>query len=469
MIRSISICLAAAALSAVFLGSGCSDDSTPAGTPSAKGESCTRTADCKSGLICIGGTCVTGPGSTSEDGGSKGTGGSSPTGSGGAPGTGGGQATPPGALGGEGESCTRRADCQEALACILQTCTKSGSPGGTTPDGGGPPVSVPTLGQRGETCQSVRDCADGLTCIPRPGIASGICDLEKYGLTPTGKVCGGECKSAKDCCELPPNVQIVDQTTSTLVIAKSCTDIVEELLGGDGTVCDAANVSAALDVPCFYYKAYCDCAANTWTCDGAACVYTAKCTKDNNVFHGCPTRSRLGDPTSNPTCDTATNKCQPVVTGCATPKDCETNPVFDDPADTCEVGECTCIEKKCYRTCDADLDCAAHYTCDTKQHVCTPAAGCSSDAACAAALNDVTAICKAEKCVVPCTTDHQCSGSGINSNAGPFTARVCSKAGVCEPLGCASDDECTSQAGLHTFCIDVPGPAAGSIRSAVTD
>jgi hypothetical protein len=315
----------------------------------------------------------------------------------------------------------------------------------------------------------VRDCAEGLTCVPRPGIAGGICDLEQYGLTPTGKVCGGECNTAKDCCELPPNVQIVDQTLSTLVIVKSCTDIVEELLGGDATVCDATNVTAANDVPCFYYKTYCSCAANTWTCDVDACVYTAKCTKDGNVFHGCPTRSRLGDPTSNPTCDTTANKCQPVVTGCDTPADCEGNPVFDDPSDNCEVDECTCIEKKCYRTCDSDLDCAAHYTCDAKKKVCTPSAGCSSDAACAAALNDVTAICKNDKCVVPCTTDHQCSGSGINSNAGPFTARVCSSAGVCEPLGCATDDECTSPNGLHTFCVTNPERAAAPIRSAITD
>lgn len=336
------------------------------------------------------------------------------------------------------------------------------------PDGG-MTTSVPTLGQRGETCQSVRDCADGLTCIPRPGIAGGICDLEKYGLTPTGKVCGGECNTAKDCCELPPSVQIVDLTTSSVVVVKSCTDLVEELLGGDGTVCDASTVSAAHDVPCFYYKTYCDCEANTWTCNVASCEYTAKCTKDGNVFHGCPTRSRLGDPTANPTCNTTSNKCESVQTGCAKAKDCETTPVFDDPSDTCEVGECTCIDTKCYRTCDSDLDCAAHYACDAKQHVCTPQAGCSTDAACAAALNDVTAICKDDKCVVPCTNDHQCSGSGINSNAGPFTARVCSRAGFCEPLGCASDDECTSQGGLHTFCVDIPEPAPGAIRSAVTD
>jgi hypothetical protein len=474
MIRSISIGLAAAAFAAVVLGSGCSDDNnTSAGTPSGKGESCTRTADCKSGLVCIGGECVTGPGGSGEDGGSTSSGGSSQTGSGGkgassgSTSTGGTQTTAPPALGGEGESCTRRADCEDGLACILQTCRKSGSPGGDTPDGGS--TSVPTLGQRGETCQSVRDCADGLTCVPRPGIAGGVCDLEEYGLMPTGKTCGGECKAAKDCCELPPNVQIVDQTTTTVVFVKSCTDIVEELLGGDGTVCDAATVSAALDSPCFYYKAYCDCAANTWTCESSSCVYTAKCTKDRDVFHGCPSRTRNAEPTPTTTCDTTTNKCQQVSTGCSTAKDCETKPVFDDPSDTCEAGECVCLDTKCYRACDADLDCAAHYDCDTKKHVCTPSAGCSSDAACAAALNDVTAVCKDDRCVVPCTTDHQCSGSGVNSNAGPFTARVCGKAGVCEPLGCASDDECTSQNGLHTFCVDAPALPTGVVRSAVTD
>src|SRR5262249_37898944 len=153
---------------------------------------------------------------------------------------------------------------------------------------------------------------------------------------------------------------------------------------------------------------------------------------------------------------------------CTTANDCETNPVYDDPSDNCSADECTCLDKKCYRKCGSDLDCAAHYACDSKTKVCTPSSGCASDAACAAQLNDVTAVCKNAKCVIPCTTDHQCSGSGATGGSA-FTARVCGSDHTCQPLGCASDDECTSSSGLHTFCIDIPMPAAGAVRSAITD
>src|ERR1043165_8019480 len=132
MTRSILICLAVSAFSATAFVAGCGADDTSNGTPSGKGESCTRTADCKGGLVCIDATCVQG---ASEDGGGKGSGGKPNPGSGGSSGTtpgGGGSANMPPAprLGKEGESCTRRADCAEGLACVLQTCTASGTPGG---------------------------------------------------------------------------------------------------------------------------------------------------------------------------------------------------------------------------------------------------------------------------------------------------------------------------------------------------
>jgi hypothetical protein len=328
---------------------------------------------------------------------------------------------------------------------------------------------VPTLGQRGESCQSVRDCAEGLTCIPRPGIGAGICDIEKYGLTPTGKVCNGECSAAKDCCELPTGVLINDPVGNTFVSVSSCADIVQLLLGGDATACDVATPSPSKDQACFYYKTYCDCAANTWACTDSQCEYTAACAHDGNVFKGCPTRTRTGSPTLSSTCDTTSDKCQPVATGCTKPVDCELKPVFDDQNDTCQKDECTCIDTRCYRKCDEDLDCPARYTCDTKQKVCAQAPACTDDNSCASSLGDVRAQCQKGKCVVPCSTDHDCSPSGI-SGGGAFNSRVCGKDGFCAALGCATDAECgTAGTGVHMFCVDPPTPGTGAIRSALTD
>jgi hypothetical protein len=468
MTRAIMICLAVSAFSVAAIATGCSDDDKNTGTPSAKGESCTRTADCKSGLVCIETTCVTGPGSNNPDGGKPSTPASGTGGTAGSAGTGGAPTTtPPAVLSGQGESCTRRADCESGLACVLQTCTSSGTPTGNDADGG-TTKPLPTLGQRGESCQSVRDCADDLSCIPRPGVASGICDIEEYGLTPTGKVCGGDCTAAKDCCELPTGVLIDDPIAGTFTAVSSCADIVELALGGDASICDATP-SPAKDPACFYYKTYCDCAANTWTCTNNSCVYSAKCSHDGNVFKGCPTRTRTGAGTGAATCDTTADKCQPLASGCDTAADCETNPVADDSSDTCETDECVCVANKCYRKCDEDLDCPAHYSCDTKQKVCTPSPACTEATQCARTLGDIRATCTSGKCVLPCTTDHDCSPSGIPQGGGAFNAQVCGKDGTCVALGCATDDECETQSGLKTFCIDPRPTPPGTIRSAITD
>jgi hypothetical protein len=470
MTRSILICLAVSSFFGTAIVAGCSDDDDPHPTPSGEGESCTRTADCESKLACIEGTCVEGSSPDAGHGsGGRGNGGS-PGSSGGSPssgGSGGMTPTPP-PLGEEGESCTSRADCKAGLACILQTCTSAGPPGGGDADGG-PTTPTPTLGQRGESCGSVRDCAKGLTCIPRPGIGAGICDVESYGLTPTGKACIGECTAAKDCCELPTGVIISDPVNSSFVAVSSCADIVQVMLAGDPSVCDAATPPPAKDPACFYYKTYCECAANTWACTDNHCAYTAPCSKDGNVLKGCPTQTRTGNPTASSTCDTTAKKCQPVATGCAKPADCDTKPVFDDQTDTCQKDECTCVQTRCYRKCDEDLDCPARFTCDTKQTVCTPAPACTDSNFCATSLGDVRAQCQDGKCVLPCSSDHDCSPSGI-SGGGAFNSRVCGTDGFCATLGCSSDDECgMTGTGVRMFCVEPPTPTAGAIRSAITD
>ena len=462
MTKSIVLCFALSALSATALAAGCSDDNN-SGTPSGKGESCTRTADCKGGLVCIDGTCSTAGTSRSDAGMSTSSGGGS--GTAGSTGTGGATGTTTSNLGAEGESCTRHADCQTGLSCVLQACRSSTSTG--TDMDGGTTKPLPTLGQRGESCQSVRDCAEGLSCFPRAGSSGGICDLKDYGLKPTGKTCTGECTDAKDCCELPPNVVIDDPVNSVFTSVTSCVEIVA-LLGGDAKVCDTTP-SAANDAACFYYKTYCDCAATTWACTDNACVYGAKCSKDGNVFNGCPTRTRTGIGTGAGVCDIKAMKCQAGASGCTADADCETEAIFDDPAHTCAKDECTCNAGKCYRMCNEDLDCPAHYLCDSKTSVCTAQAACTTDTQCARTLADVRGACMGGKCVLPCTSDHDCSPSGASLGGGAFNAQVCGSDGVCVALGCASDDECQTAGNVKQFCVDTKTAPAGAVRSAITD
>src|SRR5688500_14272166 len=56
-------------------------------------------------------------------------------------------------LGGAGESCTRRADCAEGLACIGEVCAAPSGDAGTEPPAG-----------EGGECRARSDCRAGLVC-----------------------------------------------------------------------------------------------------------------------------------------------------------------------------------------------------------------------------------------------------------------------------------------------------------------
>jgi hypothetical protein len=299
----------------------------------------------------------------------------------------------------------------------------------------------------------VEDCGEGLTCIPVLNASSGICDVASYGLTPTGKTCGGECKTAADCCELPIN--------NSLGVS-SCDDIVDLLGGTPATLCTAPTAdNSGL---CFLYQTYCTCAASTWSCTANKCVYAAACSAAGEVTGGCPALSRLGL-TLPTTC--SANKCQADV-GCANAAACVDQVVADDTTDTCTADECTCYQNRCYRTCSTDLDCIVGYVCDATQKLCTQTA-CTVDTECVRSLRDPMAQCNQGTCALPCTTDHQCSGSGT---IGAFNFQVCSH-GFCADIGCSTDSECgvanTTQAGanLKTFCVDVAA-STPLVRSAAT-
>jgi hypothetical protein len=445
MRNSALLALLGAGLAAGFLAVGCGDDVVyrePALRLGGEGESCTRSADCEATLSCHGGFCLL---VAKPDGG------------------GGSGATGP-ILSGEGESCTRTADCSANLVCIQQTCASEGTSG----DAGMPPG--PRLGQRGESCEIVSDCAAGLTCVLRSNVGGGVCDLQDYGLAPTGKSCVGECAKPEDCCELPPTgVNLTDSTGVIVAVLRSCADIVAQL-GGATSVCNPAPAAGTTQNQlCFYHATYCNCAAGAWACDQNRCSYATPCqvANGNNAIQGCPTAVRSGG-RIHPSCDAVSSRCRtPVASQCTTDASCNGLTVAELD-DNCSANECTCVQSACYRKCNEDLDCPARYRCDTTEEVCVQEDSCTTNPQCAIATGDVRAECREGKCVEPCTTDHECSGSGLPTGGGLFLNSVCSAKGICEPVGCASDAECTTGT-VRTFCVEPTTATVPAYRSAIAD
>jgi hypothetical protein len=461
-------------LSVVVLGAsglvaGCDSDDKLA--RSALGESCDKTADCDDGLKCIGSVC--------SKSGSSGTGGSGNQGDGGETSTGATAGTAPivvpPVLGGEGESCSKRADCKDGLGCFSDRCQKAGSDG----EGGEGPGGA-ALGTIGETCGLTTDCANGLACLPQGSINNnditlkaigsnsvGVCTPTDNGLTPTGKSCqGAECTAAEDCCELPVGMH------ATLG-ANSCAQLADLL---DGVDCDTP--SAAEKPLCFANSIYCECTAKTWTCsDAGRCNYNAACDSAVTTFapDGCPSLSRAGYPLVS-TCDEDAKKCQPPAGDpvCKTDADC-VGETTADTLETCVGTECTCLKTAglCYVKCGEDLDCMPRQSCDTKTKVCVDSnVQCTTDAFCVVNLG-VGYSCVDGECDIKCKNDLDCNYGQLTNGSG---TRVCNAAGRCEDVGCTDDDECPGSTpenqatNVRLFCTDNLVVEGGEgVHSAITD
>lgn len=457
--------LSVVALGTSSLVAGCDSDAKLA--RSGLGESCYDTASCEDGLKCVQGTCVQR---------SSSTGGSASTGDGGAdPGTSGSTSTggtttvvPP-VLGREGESCTKRADCEDGLGCFSARCQKDNDGAGGEDGGSG----GPTLGGIGETCGLTTDCAKGLKCLPQgePNInvkaigsnSVGVCTPTDSGLEPTGKSChGAECVEAADCCQLPVEMHAT-------LNANSCAQLAELL---DGVDCDAP--SAAEKPLCFANSVYCDCASKTWSCnDSGRCVYDGACDVATPGFvpGGCPTLSRAGY-SLFATCNEDTERCEPatVEPTCKKDADCEGELVADSVnAEVCVGSECTCYKATgaCYVKCSENLDCAIGQACDTETKVCVPAEQCTNDAFCALAYDDLNYKCIEGTCAAACANDLDCNYGSLTN--GGYT-QVCEE-GKCVPVGCSDDSECSgTQYGVKLFCTETPAvDPAGGPHSAITD
>jgi hypothetical protein len=453
------------ALAVGGLAAGCDSDAKIA--RSAEGESCTKTSDCNDGLSCKSLVCVSSGSDVNNNEGGDGNNsaaGNGPVGP-----------TAP-VLGGPGETCGKRTDCQDGLACLSGRCTTE-----MAGEGGG--SSGPSLGGIGETCGLTSDCQDGLQCLPSDGVrieaigsnSVGVCTPTKNGLTPTGNLCGAECKTAADCCELPIAVHVPYSAINSPGIsgpygtgAKSCTELAALL---DGVNCDTTIV-AAEKVQCFAKTAYCECGKTTWTCTEAGrCEYTAACSaaaSGSSIPNGCPTYTRLGLPHIT-TCNKAKKCALEATTGCKADKDCDETVLIAEGTDTCANGKCTCDTDNglCYRSCTEDLDCPVHYLCDTKASLCRGGHECDMDSFCVTRYDDINKKCVKGFCESSCNNDLDCNSGRLTNYS---STRVCNANHQCEDVGCASDDECLPVGGVRTFCTKaVTGTSGEGVVSAVTD
>ncbi len=447
--------LSLVAVSAAALVSGCDNDATIA--KSGIGESCDSAADCADGLKCLQGACYkTAPG-------------------GGEGGDGNGVGPTPPVLGGEGESCTRRADCEDGLACFNQRCAKD-------VNGEGGEGNIPTirLGQLGETCSVSADCDPKLACLPGgfgqavPLGYLGVCSRPVESYTPTGKSCSAECVEDADCCTLPVALHVAWSAVSVPDVsepygtgAQSCAELAE-LIGASN--CATATAGTQLAAQCFAQAAYCEC-DDTWSCNEGQCSYVADCETDGPNPGGCPQFTRSGAALVL-TCDEDSEKCEAPAAPCKKDADCEDQYMLGtNAADICGADDCVCYQQTgCYRACNGPLDCEPGYTCNDDS-VCEALPECTTNEDCTFANSDPRLTCVEGSCLRSCITTYDCYG-GIGVAALDIASTQVCYEGACHPIGCSSDDQCSTYSSgqyVKMFCVDSAEPGQGGVRSAITD
>jgi hypothetical protein len=415
IVRHVLISLAAATtvVGAALVGCGTTNNINTGGGTSGIGEACTRTFDCKSGLVCLSNQCF--PAQTTEgDGG-----------------------------------------------------VSDGGEGGTSI------ITGPHLGLMNAACQTSLDCQPPLECIASGSVT--LCKPVNYGLAVTGKSCVGECNAPADCCELPVGTSVsaygyyswgadggVDISTyhagPGYLSSVRCEDLTNYLaMGGGPSQCDLHQTydntyQSYLANVCVLYKQYCQCAPNTWACNNNQCSYTGGCAAPGvfeTSFLRCPTYTR-----TNNVLSTTCNGADAGVLGSCAPSTCATN---DDCAGkipsggsrTCSSNDagtgtnCVCNQSACYFACAKDIDCPGGYSCDAASHLCKKT-DCASDTECVYSMNDPRAKCVAGTCSLSCTRDVECGGSSSN---------ICS-GGFCKLSGCSSDHDCSST--QHKLCVTTP-------------
>jgi hypothetical protein len=381
-----------------------------------------------------------------------------------------------------------------ALACnktsepVAPAAQVAGSGGSAvaTPEAvvGGDGPTEARRGERGSSCDSTSDCADDLSCVVTHDCPTGVacsnksCQPSNFDVVGTGKSCHvSDCKTTADCCGDMPQAapakcanreSICTKPTLTGCTAIRCATTAE---CGKGTCGGKCSLDA---MPCLTTT---DCAVNT--CDtsvepnvcalsGTDCS-TFTCTTNTCSLPICNCQNPEYDPT-HPICtdEDCENICGfacekercLVDDGCASDDECPATLPF------CSAGECAecrtkddcddeeCVDGHCGARCEVDTQCALFEACQASECVFV---GCRSDRECVlqavsskstSAQDPRLAKCKIENdlgsCVFPCEIDAQCA-----------TSEVCLE-GTCKYIGCETDGECKTIAGLHNLPVPTP-------------
>ncbi len=348
-------------------------------------------------------------------------------------------------------------------------------------------------GERGSSCDSTNDCAEELSCVVTHDCPAGVacsnksCQPSNFEVEGTGKRCHvSDCKTTTDCCgDMPQKAPAKCERRDSI-----CTK---------PTLAGCSQVRCATAAECG--KGTC---AGQCSLDAAKCLTTADC-----LTNTCDTTtepdlcSLTGTDCSSFTC--SLNTCSLPLCNCVNPEYDPTNPICTDPdcegicgfvceedrcvvdttcaADTecplttpyCAKGECqecrtsedcedeACVDGHCGPVCEVDTQCGVFEACQANECVYV---GCRTDRECvlqaasskaASSQDPRLAKCSIENnrgtCVFPCEIDAQCAPS-----------EVC-LANVCKYIGCETDSECKTIAGLHN--LPVPTPERPWVTTAV--
>lgn len=361
--------------------------------------------------------------------------------------------------------------------------TNGGGTGGAAAvgQGGVDDAGAERKGERGSSCDSTNDCAEELSCVVTQDCPVGVscanksCQPSNFGLMGTGKRCFvSDCATKADCCGDLPEVapeqcadrkSVCNTPTLTGCTVKSCTSHQD---CGPGTcreaLCSLSSVSCMTTA---------DCAANT--CDPVTMKCTVSqldcsvnpCVANTCPIHYCncqnpdylPTSPICTDPACEDVCGFTCEEQRCVVdTRCGADAECGVaTPYCNDgecsecrTSDDCEMEEC--VDGKCGPQCESDTQCQLFEACQSGK---CAYVGCRTDRECvlqagetASAQDARLAKCRVVDgrgtCVMPCEIDAQCAPS-----------EVCLE-GVCEYLGCETDSECKTIAGLHNLPAPTP-------------
>lgn len=335
-------------------------------------------------------------------------------------------------------------------------------------------------GERGSSCNADNDCGDELSCVVTRDCPVGVncanksCQPSNFGLMGTGKRCFlHECTGKADCCgDLPQQAPAkCDNRTSICntpniagCVVKVCTT---DLDCGPGTctpaVCSVGGAACNTTADCTANT--CDpqtmkCTVSQTDCSAVACT--------NNL---CPTHyCNCKNPDYLPTSEICTDEdCQGICgftcteERCVVDKRCGSDAECSATTPFCSKGACIecrtsedceeeeCVDGHCGPQCESDTQCKLFEACQSNKCVYV---GCRTDRECvlkagaASSTQDPRlAKCRIAEgrgtCVYPCEIDAQCAPSEVCLN------------GTCEYIGCETDAECKTIAGLH----NLPAPS----------